>query len=72
MSANPRVVLSDTWVGPQVSPFQPGAFFARRGTVVDITPGSALETAYGGPSNLGAIPVTQGDPATSDHATLGN
>lgn len=69
MSANPRVVLSAVWVGP-ANAFQPGAYYARAGTVVDITPGSALETAYGGPGNLG--PVAQGDPSTVDHAALGN
>lgn len=71
MSANPRIVLTSTWVGPP-NAFQPGSYFARAGTVVDITPGSALETAYGGPGNLGPIPAIQGDPTTVDHATLGN
>jgi len=34
--------------------------FVKHGTVVDITPGSALSAAYGGPGNLsGVIPVGQ-------------
>jgi hypothetical protein len=47
VSANPRIVLSDTWLqhdGVLV--------FVRKGTMVDAPPGSALETAYGGSSNL--------------------
>jgi hypothetical protein len=34
--------------------------FVKHGTVVDITPGSALSAAYGGPGNLsGVIPASQ-------------
>jgi hypothetical protein len=40
-----------------------GSTFVRKGTVVDIAPGSALETAYGGLGNLSAvIPVSQRGP----------
>jgi hypothetical protein len=70
MSANPRIVLADTWVGPATK-FQPGSYFARRGTLIDAAPGSATEAAYGGPSNLGAVAPT-GDPAGADHAALAN
>lgn len=47
MALNPRMVNTDTdviWDG--------GIFHATGGTVADIPPGSALETAYGGPGNL--------------------
>lgn len=72
MSANPRIVLNDTWVGPATT-FQPGSFFVRHGTVVDITPGSALEQEYGGPANLAPLPASQsGDDTIADHAALGN
>jgi hypothetical protein len=32
-----------------------GIFHYLRGMIVDVPPGSALETAYGGPSNLVAL-----------------
>ena len=50
MSQYPRTILTGTWVtwdGVQR--------YVRPGTVVDIQPGSALEAAYGGPSNLSAV-----------------
>jgi len=52
VSASPRRVLSLTLV-----PWgQPGcSFWVRPGKVVDIPPGSAMETAYGGSSNLSAV-----------------
>jgi hypothetical protein len=42
------------------------AFFHRRGTVVDVVPGSQLETAYGA-SNLSAV-IPAGDPSRSPEA----
>ena len=50
MSANPRVVLTDVYVTSDRCGTLP--LFVRHGTVVDIVPGSALETAYGGAGNL--------------------
>lgn len=43
-------------------------------TLVDIKPGSALETAYGGPGNLSAVlPVTKtGDESCLDKSALSN
>ncbi len=64
----PKVVLSDCWIGP---PGVQGSLFVRKGTLVDIVPGSATETMYGGPSNLGPPPSDEtGDDA--DHSALGN
>ena len=65
MSQFPRRVLSltlVTWDGRSV--------FVRPGTVADIKPGTALETAYGGPGNLGALPA--GDPQNLDKSGLTN
>ncbi len=72
MSANPRVVLADVYVKWGV-PSQP-PLFTRHGTVADIPLGSALEVAYGGPSNLsGIVPVAQrGDGTCWSKAALAN
>ena len=58
MSANPRIVLTGLYV-PWPSALYP--VFVKAGTIVDITPGSALETAYGGAGNLRSL-----DPNTRD------
>lgn len=65
MAANPRVVVSDvtvTWDG--------GSNLIKRGTIVDIPAGSALEAAYGGSGNLTPISGTSetsgGDPGESE------
>lgn len=65
MAANPRIVATDinvAWDG--------GTFFVRKGQIVDIPAGGALETAYGGPSNLVSIGGTPeamgGDPGESE------
>jgi hypothetical protein len=50
MSAYPRVILTGTWVS-----WDGVQRYYRPGTVVDIQPGSALETAYGGAGNLSAV-----------------
>jgi hypothetical protein len=53
MAAHPVIVQSDTpvvWDG--------NLTLVKRGTMVDIPPGSALEEAYGGPGNL--EPIDQG------------
>lgn len=66
MAGHPRMVLTDTtvvWDGETT--------FVRHGTIADIPPGSALETAYGGPGNLAPVPPT-GDPEDADHAAQGN
>lgn len=65
MASNPRVVATDinvVWDG--------AVTFVRKGTIVDIPAGGALETAYGGPSNLISIGstamTTGGDPGESE------
>ena len=50
MAGHPRMVLTDTMVT-----WDGGTFRVRRGTIADVAPGSALETAYGGSSNLSAV-----------------
>jgi hypothetical protein len=48
MALNPRIVLEDVdviWDGGGVTP-------VPAGTIIDCAPGSPLETAYGGSSNL--------------------
>jgi hypothetical protein len=65
VSQFPRRVLTltlVTWDGRSV--------FVRPGTAVDIKPGSALETAYGGPGNLGPLPA--GDSQNADKSGLTN
>jgi hypothetical protein len=61
MSQYPRRVLADITVSwdPHANGAE-RATFTRHGTVVDIQPGSPLETAYGGPGALsGVIPAAQ-------------
>ncbi len=72
MSAYPRQVLTDiyvTWGLPRDLPL-----FVRRGTVVDVAPGSQLEQAYGGSGNLsGVILASQrGNEQCLSKATLAN
>lgn len=75
MSQFPQRVLSDVSVA--WDPHANGAArttFARHGTVVDIVPGSALWSAYGGDENLsGVIPIGQrGNEPGVDHAAVSN
>jgi hypothetical protein len=72
MSQYPRRVLSDITVA--WDPHANGAArstFTRRGTVVDIVPGSALEQAYGKAASLpaagfaGLLALQSGAPALS-------
>ena len=62
MSQHPQRVLADVTVtawDPHANGAQ-CATFVRHGTVVDIVPGSALASAYGGAGNLsGVIPLSQ-------------
>jgi hypothetical protein len=44
----------------------------KAGTAVDIPPGSALETAYGGPANLTPVQPWAGDEACFDKSALSN
>lgn len=69
MSSYPRIVQSDTWVT-----WGGNRTFVRRRTMVDVKPGSALETAYGGPSNLSAVvPFSQmGNDTVASHAGISN
>jgi hypothetical protein len=63
MSAHPRVVLTDTtynWGEAGCTYFLPA------GTLIDVTPGSALETAIG-TGNLGSLSIQ----ALSDAANGG-
>jgi hypothetical protein len=74
VSQYPRIVLSDVTV--LWDPHANGALrgtFVRKGTVVDVKPGSALETAYG-PANLSAVvPVAQrGDGTCWSKSALSN
>lgn len=75
MSQYPQRVLTDTTVS--WDPHANGAqrtTFARKGTVVDIMPGSALSAAYGGSGNLsGVIPLSQrGNEACCSHVAVSN
>jgi hypothetical protein len=44
----------------------------RKGTVVDVVPGSALEQAYGGPGNLQAVTADLGSADTLSKGALSN
>ena len=70
VSAHPRRLLSDTLVtwGEIGSP----PLLVRRGSLVDITPGSALETAYGGAGNLQNVAANLGSADTLDKSFLAN
>jgi hypothetical protein len=71
MSANPRRVLSDvTLFWPPGNTTVP--LHVRKGTMIDIPPGSALETAYGGPSNLQAVTADLGSADTLAKQALTN
>jgi hypothetical protein len=66
-----RVVLADIaviWGEPGCS------VYVKRGTMVDIIPGSQLETAYGGPSNLRTPSAAEleGDQSVIDRSALAN
>jgi hypothetical protein len=66
----PRRVLASvlvTWGEPGSPPL-----LVRKGTVLDITPGSALETAYGGAGNLEALTASLGAPDVLDKSWLAN
>jgi len=70
MSANPRRLLSDTsvsWGEPGSPPWR-----VRRGTIIDITPGSALEAAHGGAGNLQNVTADLGSADTLDKSWLAN
>jgi hypothetical protein len=70
MSAHPRRLLADTsvtWGEPGSPPL-----LVRRGTIIDITPGSALETAYGGAGNLQNVTANLGSADTLDKSFLAN
>lgn len=54
MAANPRMVNTDTTVT-----WDGGTFRVLAGQIVDIPAGSALETAYGGASNLTNLSAQQ-------------
>lgn len=65
MAASPRVVAVDTpvtWDGY--------TYLVVRGTIVDIPPGSALETAYG-VGNLVALGPTAAQVLSGDTEPLG-
>lgn len=61
LSQYPQRVLTDvTVIWDKHADGTPLTTFARHGTVVDIVPGSALASAYGGTGNLsGVIPLSQ-------------
>ncbi len=62
MSQYPRYVLAGVTIDRDG-----GQTFVKSGTVVDIKPGSELEAAYGGASNLSAL-IPTGDPSRSPEA----
>jgi hypothetical protein len=76
MSQYPRIVPIGVNV-PAGLPNYPGSppnlIWVRPGTLVDIKPGGALETSYGGAGNL---PVLSGQPLATNQqgsgGTLGN
>jgi hypothetical protein len=70
VSANPRRVLADTDV-PQGLPGST-TIHVRKGTLVDITPGSQRETDYGGPSNLQGVTTDLGSADTLSKDWLSN
>jgi hypothetical protein len=75
MSQCPQRVLTDTVViWDRHASGVPVTTFVRHGTVADITPGSALASAYGGPGNLsGVIPLSQrGNAACLSRAAVSN
>ena len=71
MSANPRRVLADIQLlwppGNTTVPLH-----VRKGTLIDCAPGSALETAYGGPSNLETVTADLGSADTLSKDWLSN
>ena len=71
MSANPRRVLADiTLYWPPGNTTVP--LHVRKGSLVDVPPGSALETAYGGAGNLETITADLGSADTLNKAWLAN
>ena len=66
MAGHPRTVLTDTYVT-----WDGETEFVKKGTIADIQPGSQLEIAYGGPSNLSGV-ITTGDPEDADRAAQAN
>jgi hypothetical protein len=70
MSQFPRRVLGDLalfWPpGNSLFPL-----FVRKGTVVDVSPGSALESAYGA-GNLEVVTTGLGSPDVLDKSWLSN
>jgi hypothetical protein len=62
MSQYSRHVLAGVMVDRDAAPT-----FVKDGSVGDIQPGSELEAAYGGPSNLSAV-IPAADPSRSPEA----
>ena len=74
MSQYPRRVLADMSIAwdPHANGAQRSTF-TRHGTVVDVVPGSALETAYGLQNLSGIIPENQrGDGTNLSKAAVSN
>jgi hypothetical protein len=71
MSANPRRLLADIQLlWPPGNTLFP--VYVRKGSLVDCKPGSALETAYGGPGNLQVVTADLGSADTINKAWLAN
>lgn len=70
MSQYPRRVLSTLYITWPPSASVPT--HVRGGSIVDIPPGSALEAAYGGPSNLQNVTADLGSSDTLDKQWLAN
>jgi hypothetical protein len=68
VSQNPRIVLTSLYV-PWPSAQYP--VWVKAGTIVDITPGSAMEVAYGTATNLANLsPLTRDE--IQDKSALSN
>jgi hypothetical protein len=64
MSQFPRIVVAGVPVDRDG-----GQTFIKAGSVVDIVPGSELESAYGGSGNLSAV-ISPSDPVVSFRSRL--
>lgn len=68
MSQNPRIVLTSLTVAWPSAQYP---VYVRAGTIVDITPGSAMEIAYGTATNLASLSLLSRD-EIQDKSALSN
>jgi hypothetical protein len=68
VSVTPRILTNDTYLV-----WDNGTSFVKKGTMVGVAPGSALETAYGGSGNLRTLTAGElGNPECSDRSIQHN